>query len=175
VTNHSRYPATVFWSSEDEGFIAIAADLPGCSAFGETREEALRELEPAISAWIDAACAAGNPVPAPSTPAAEPDVSGKFLLRMPKSLHRHLVHEAKREGVSLNQHINLLLVQNSTLFDARTALSLSIFGVGGASAIPLVLQVPSVTVPSTSSQPLIVRNLEPYQSIGWRGRQHAVS
>jgi predicted RNase H-like HicB family nuclease len=50
-----RYPASVFWSDEDAGFIAIAPDLPGCSAIGETRSDALLELEQAISAWIEAA------------------------------------------------------------------------------------------------------------------------
>ena len=45
-----RYPAQVFWSDPDEGFIAIAADLPGCSAFGETKLEALDELQHAIAA-----------------------------------------------------------------------------------------------------------------------------
>jgi predicted RNase H-like HicB family nuclease len=71
VTQASRYPAQVFWSDEDEGFIAIALDLPGCSAFGETQQEALQELQTAIEAWIESAEAAGNPVPEPSRPAEE--------------------------------------------------------------------------------------------------------
>jgi predicted RNase H-like HicB family nuclease len=37
-----RYPAHVFWSDDDNGFVALAPDLPGCSAFGESRFEALR-------------------------------------------------------------------------------------------------------------------------------------
>ena len=61
-----RYRATVFWSDEDEGWIALAPDLPGCSAFGESRGEAIRELEPAIEAWIESATAAGNPIPEPT-------------------------------------------------------------------------------------------------------------
>jgi predicted RNase H-like HicB family nuclease len=50
----------VFWSDEDEGFIAVAPDLPGCSAFGETQQQALDELQRAIAAWIEAQRAAGN-------------------------------------------------------------------------------------------------------------------
>jgi predicted RNase H-like HicB family nuclease len=61
-----RYPAQVFWSDEDNGFIALALDLPGCSAFGETKTQALEELDDAIEAWIAAATRAGNPVPKPS-------------------------------------------------------------------------------------------------------------
>ncbi len=53
----------IFWSEEDGGFIATAPDLPGCSAFGETPQEALAELQDAIAAWTEAAHAAGNPVP----------------------------------------------------------------------------------------------------------------
>jgi predicted RNase H-like HicB family nuclease len=63
VTNANRYPAQVSWSNEDGGFIAIAPDLPGCSAFGETQQEALAELQDAIAAWIEAAQSAGNPIP----------------------------------------------------------------------------------------------------------------
>ena len=58
------YPVNLFWSDEDEGFIATAPDLPGSSAFGESQAEALAELGHAIEAWIEAAKAAGNPVPA---------------------------------------------------------------------------------------------------------------
>ncbi len=61
-----RYPANVFWSEEDERFIAVAPDLPGCSAFGATDVEAIDQLPLAISAWIEAARHAGNPVPEPS-------------------------------------------------------------------------------------------------------------
>ena len=67
MTVTSRYPAYIFWSVEDEGFIALAPDPPGCSAFGTT---ALRELQTAITAWRKAAAKAGHPIPSPSSPAA---------------------------------------------------------------------------------------------------------
>jgi predicted RNase H-like HicB family nuclease len=70
VTDPSRYPAHVFWSDEGEGLIAVAPDLPGCSAFGDTQPEALAELQLAIEAWIEAARAANNPIPEPSDPAS---------------------------------------------------------------------------------------------------------
>jgi predicted RNase H-like HicB family nuclease len=62
------YPSEVLWSDEDEGFIALAPDMPGCSAFGATREEAERELQDGILAWIASAQNVGNPIPAPSRP-----------------------------------------------------------------------------------------------------------
>jgi antitoxin HicB len=106
VTDPDRYPSEIFWSDEDEGFIAVARDLPGCSAFGATREEACAELRPAIMAWIEAAQSAGNPVP---TPSEKPAYSGKVLVRMPKSLHEDLAKQAETEGVSLNQYMVVLL------------------------------------------------------------------
>jgi antitoxin HicB len=53
-------PEEVFWSEEDEGFIALDMKRVGCSAWGETEEEALAELEKARQAWDEAQRAAGN-------------------------------------------------------------------------------------------------------------------
>ncbi|MGE4340943.1 MAG: type II toxin-antitoxin system HicB family antitoxin [Pigmentiphaga sp.] len=107
----NRYATEIFWSDEDEGFIAIAPDLPGCSAFGETKAEAATEIEAAISAWIEAAQAAGNPIPHPIERNPLQEASGKTLLRMPKELHRDLQRKAQRDGVSLNSYICFLLTQ----------------------------------------------------------------
>ena len=106
-----RYPKHVFWSDQDQGFIAIAPDLPGSSSFGETEAEALTELDQAIEAWIEAARAAGNAVPAPSRPASLDLPSGKVLVRMPKGLHRRAALCAEREDVSLNQFIVACLAE----------------------------------------------------------------
>jgi predicted RNase H-like HicB family nuclease len=62
-----KHLALVFWSDEDEGYIAVVPDLPGCSAFGNTPEEAVREIGDATLAWIEACRAAGDPIPAPAT------------------------------------------------------------------------------------------------------------
>ena len=53
MDNH--YAIEIFYSEEDAGFIAVAPDLPGCSAFGETEESALKEIKIAITLWISAA------------------------------------------------------------------------------------------------------------------------
>lgn len=60
------YHINVFYSEEDEGYIADIPDLIYCSAFGDTPEEALLEVLKAKSAWIEAAEAEGVPVPKPS-------------------------------------------------------------------------------------------------------------
>ena len=59
------YQVNIFYSEEDEGYIADIPDLECCSAFGRTAEEALRELEQAKRAWLETAGAEGRPIPAP--------------------------------------------------------------------------------------------------------------
>ncbi len=64
-TKRHKYLIEVFWSDEDEGYIAIAPDLPGCSAFGDTPLEAIQEMGDAITAWLEACEAMGRPLPDP--------------------------------------------------------------------------------------------------------------
>jgi predicted RNase H-like HicB family nuclease len=59
------YHINIFYSEEDRGYIADIPDLDACSAFGETPEKALLEVEKAKKAWIDAARQSGKPVPKP--------------------------------------------------------------------------------------------------------------
>ena len=56
---------SIFYSDEDGGYIADIPDLRYCSAFGSTPDEALREVQIAKQAWIEAAMASGKPVPEP--------------------------------------------------------------------------------------------------------------
>jgi len=46
------YAIEIFYSEEDEGFIAIVPELPGCSAFGRTEEDALKEVKTAMQLWL---------------------------------------------------------------------------------------------------------------------------
>ncbi len=59
------YHINIFYSEEDEGYIADIPDLVHCSAFGSTPEEALSEALVAKRAWLDAAKAEGKSIPAP--------------------------------------------------------------------------------------------------------------
>lgn len=61
----SDYHINVFYSNQDGGYIADIPDLKYCSAFGETPEEALREVMLAKAAWLEAARANGTAVPSP--------------------------------------------------------------------------------------------------------------
>jgi len=59
------YHINIFYSDEDGGYIADIPDLQACSAFGETPSDALREVEKAKQAWLEAARAEGKPIPEP--------------------------------------------------------------------------------------------------------------
>ena len=59
------YHINIFYSAEDGGYIADSPDLDSCSAFGDTPEQALAQVEQAKQAWLEAARQAGKPVPPP--------------------------------------------------------------------------------------------------------------
>jgi predicted RNase H-like HicB family nuclease len=59
------YHINIFYSEEDEGYIADIPDLQACSAFGDTPEEALEEVQVAKAAWLKVARAARKPIPPP--------------------------------------------------------------------------------------------------------------
>jgi predicted RNase H-like HicB family nuclease len=61
----SDYHINLFYSDEDDGYIADIPDLDVCSAFGSSPEEALAEVEIAKDAWLTAARDAGRPIPKP--------------------------------------------------------------------------------------------------------------
>ena len=65
-----KYHINIFYSHEDEGYIADMPDLAMCSAFGASPAEALLELELTKAAWLAAARAAGKPIPKPRHKAA---------------------------------------------------------------------------------------------------------
>ena len=97
-----KYAIVVAYSDEDEGYIATVPELPGCSAFGDTEEEAIKEIKIAASLWLSAAKNAKRPIP---EPIVEKKFKGRFPLRIPEDIRRRLELEAKRQGVSLNQLI----------------------------------------------------------------------
>ena len=60
-----RYEIILYWSNEDQAFVAEAPELPGCMAHGDDQEEALKNIQDAMQFWIDTAGELGRPVPAP--------------------------------------------------------------------------------------------------------------
>lgn len=98
------------------GWLAEVPDLPGCMSDGETPEEAVERVQDAIVSWIEAALELGRTVSPPSTGER---YSGKWQVRMPRSLHRRLVERARAEGVSLNALTTAILAEALGRRDAR--------------------------------------------------------
>jgi predicted RNase H-like HicB family nuclease len=61
----TRYEVIIYWSDEDEAFIAEVPELPGCMADGATHQEALANVEVVIQEWIETARELGRPMPEP--------------------------------------------------------------------------------------------------------------
>lgn len=61
----SRYEIIIFWSDEDQAFIAEVPELPGCMADGATHEQALANVEVVVREWIETAKELGRPIPEP--------------------------------------------------------------------------------------------------------------
>ena len=59
------YAIEIFYSEEDEGFIAVVPELTGCSAFGKTEEKALQEVKIAMKLWLKTAKEIGRSIPVP--------------------------------------------------------------------------------------------------------------
>lgn len=93
---------------DSEVWFARVVELPGCMTEADTFAEAGEMILDAMSAWIESAIEDGDPIPEPRP---EETFSGKFVTRVPRSLHRQLSEAARRDGVSLNAFINVTLAR----------------------------------------------------------------
>ena len=111
MTNKLNYKVEVIKLSEENGggYLAYVPKLPGCMSDGETPEEALKNVQDAIKCWIETEKELGRTIPVFEEYKDENDYSGKFLLRMPKSMHKMLSEMAEKERISLNNLIQNLL------------------------------------------------------------------
>jgi len=100
-----KYSTVILWSEADGGFVAMHPELPGCVAFGSTQAEALELLAEFREAWIDQAKDEGRELPQPIVH----EYTGKFTVRISRSLHREVAAKALANGVSLNQMASQLL------------------------------------------------------------------
>jgi antitoxin HicB len=109
VEHYLELPYTIELQHDpDEGWFARVKELRGCMSQGDTKAEALEMIEDALRAWLEVALETGLSIPEPGS---EDAYSGKFVVRVPRSLHRRLVEAASQEGVSLNQYINVVLAR----------------------------------------------------------------
>lgn len=95
-------------NEENPGWVARVVELPGCFTQSDDFEDLQAMVEDAMRLWISAAIEDGLPVPEPR---AVESYSGKFIVRVPKSLHRQLVERAEHEDISLNQFVSTVLAK----------------------------------------------------------------
>lgn len=100
------------------GWVAEVEELPGCVSQGATPEEAITNVRDAMLGWISVAIEDGRNIPQPR---ALGTYSGKFIVRVPSSLHADLVRTAAREGVSLNQFVATTLARHLGWVDAKAS------------------------------------------------------
>lgn len=101
-------------AEEGGGYLITFPDLPGCMSDGETEAEAVENGRDAFIAVVSALADMGRDIPAPSfspDDATVPGASGKFVARVPKSIHAKLTTRAKVEGVSLNTLVLTLIAE----------------------------------------------------------------
>ncbi len=108
LEDYLRLPYTISLRPDEDGtWIAEIEELEGCAAHGESQMEALSHLDEAKRLWVEESLSNGQPVPKPSPTEALP--SGKWVQRVPRSLHKNLARLAKIESTSLNQLVVLIL------------------------------------------------------------------
>ena len=100
MNNPRHYPIEIrpMAAEDGRGWLATFPDLPGCMGDGATPEDAIADGYEAAKAWLAVARECGDAIPKPGTGGE----SGRFVARVPKSLHTRLVARAEQEGVSMN-------------------------------------------------------------------------
>ena len=119
VAQHLELPYHIDVKSEREGerwgWIATVQELPGCGSQGDTAEQAVARLRPAMESWFESAIAENRQIPMPGPDAARSraahSYSGRLLVRMPKLLHEQLAHRAEQQQISLNRLVTEVLAE----------------------------------------------------------------
>lgn len=104
------YTYRVFWSEEDQEFVALCSEFPGMSWLDEDHHKALSGILALVQDCINDLEANHEPVPIPLT---RKEYSGKFMVRIPPDQHRQLAIQASEQGISLNRLVSSKLVVES--------------------------------------------------------------
>ncbi|HLA36237.1 MAG TPA: type II toxin-antitoxin system HicB family antitoxin [Rhodocyclaceae bacterium] len=109
MTDAKKYPVEIRPLAKEDGggWLATFPDLPGCMGDGETPEAAIEDGYAAAESWLAVAHECGDPIPAPGSG----NESGRFVTRLPRSLHTRLAARADQEGVSMNTLVVSLIAE----------------------------------------------------------------
>ncbi|HPI94493.1 MAG TPA: toxin-antitoxin system HicB family antitoxin [Deltaproteobacteria bacterium] len=97
---NDRYTYRVTWSEEDGEHVGLCAEFPSLSWLARTPEDALKGIRNVVAEVVRDMKASGDQVP---EPLASRRFSGRFMVRVPPSVHRRLAVEAAESGISLNR------------------------------------------------------------------------
>ena len=103
------YTMVVRWDEDDSIYVARIKEVDGCSGHGDTPQDAIAMLRDNFKDWIEICLESGTPLPLPEQQKDLP--SGKWVQRVPRSLHKKLVELAESEGRSLNQLVTGVLAE----------------------------------------------------------------
>lgn len=110
------YRMEIVEDKDEGGYVASFPELPGCITCAESIEMVIKNAYDAKKVWLETAMDMKQNIP---LPLASNEYSGQFKLRMPKSLHRQLAENSKKEGISMNQYCLYLLTKNDVLNSAK--------------------------------------------------------
>ena len=108
VREVDKYIYRIMWSEEDGEFIGLCAEFPSLSWLAPTSEEALKGIRSVVEECIRDMAQNNENIPVPISTRR---YSGKFMVRVPPEIHRHLAVEAAESRVSLNRLVSVKLAQ----------------------------------------------------------------
>jgi predicted HicB family RNase H-like nuclease len=100
VLETDKYTYRVTWSEEDDEFVGLCAEFPSLSWLSVDPEEALKGVRALVKECVEDMVQNGESFP---IPISTRKYSGKFMVRVPPEVHKHLATEAAESGVSLNR------------------------------------------------------------------------
>jgi len=103
-----KYTYRVMWSEEDQEYVGLCSEFPSLSWLKPSPEAALKGIRAAVKSTVKDMMENGEQVP---EPIAIKKFSGKFMVRVPPEVHRHLALEAAESGISLNRLASAELAQ----------------------------------------------------------------
>lgn len=108
VPKIDKYTYRVLWSEEDQEFVGLCAEFPGLSWLQSSPEAALKGIRSLVKSTVKDMTKSKESIP---DPISAIKYSGKFMVRVPPEVHRHLAIEAAESGVSLNRIASVKLAQ----------------------------------------------------------------
>jgi antitoxin HicB len=117
TSNNIEYYLKLPWTKEfidngDGSYFAKIKELKGCMTEGKDLLDANNMLDDALKCWLEVAIEKNISIPEPGKEADLNQFSGKFLVRVPKSIHKALIEKAHQENVSLNAMVNCIIARS---------------------------------------------------------------